>query len=207
MIFDIFFALLMVVPVVLTAETSAVVKKELLSKGCYQKGVVCHGLPGGCVGSEEKPCEVLAKISTQADLVHVELSANANQSNLRLNFTNRWIAVGFSNSGKMPDSAVVHCFRDQNGTATAKLTNNIPTLHMNIGWATVKQDPLEVISAVGDESMLACVVNLHKNFTINGSLFDLTKQHNLIAATGPLVDGAIKRHDRKPEISALQHSF
>ena len=53
----------------------------------------------------------------------------------------------------------------------------------------LQQAPLEVISASGDEHHLACVVNLHKNFTIGASHFDLTQQHRLLAATGPLVDG------------------
>lgn len=75
---------------------------ELLSsKDCNATGVVCHGLPSGCVKSApDSPCEVLARISTKGDVIHVELNANANQSQLHLNLTNRWIALGFSNVKK-----------------------------------------------------------------------------------------------------------
>ncbi|OQV16008.1 hypothetical protein BV898_09929 [Hypsibius exemplaris] len=183
-------------------------EQELLSKGCEQNGTICHGLPGGCVKSANSPCEVMAKVTTVGELIHVELNALANQSSLHLNLTSRWIGVGFSKSGKMPDSAVVHCLHYGNGNTTAKLTVNIPgPAHLNLGWASVNQKPLELISATADDSHFGCVVNLHKNFTIHASLFDLTLQHNLIAATGPFIDGKINKHDRKPEISELKHAF
>ncbi|OWA54186.1 hypothetical protein BV898_18600 [Hypsibius exemplaris] len=182
---------------------------ELLAKGCDEAGTVCHGLPRECARSASRPCEVLAKVTTLGDLVHVELNALAGQSNLHLDLKNRWIALGFSNfqSDIMPDSAVVHCLNYGNGTVTAKLTYNIPIRHLNIGWANVDQAPLEVISAVADDDSLGCVVNLRKNFSIDKSEFDLTQKHNLIAASGPFIDEKIKNHDRIPDISLVQHAF
>ncbi|GAV02256.1 hypothetical protein RvY_12847 [Ramazzottius varieornatus] len=179
-----------------------------LQQGCEVAGVKCHGLPGSCANGTDTPCEVMAKVSSLSDkTVHVQLEARANQTNLRLKMDSRWIAVGFSNSGMMPDTAVVHCFRDENGTAIAKLTYNIPDGHFNIGWKTVDQSPLEVLSVEPSYDGIKCAVNLSKKFKIQNSDFDLSSAHHLLAATGPLVDGAINRHDRKPEITADTVSF
>lgn len=68
------------------------------SVSCGKEGEVCHGLPGGCTKtSTGSYCEVLAKIKSKgADTVQVDLYGYGGKEQLHLNFTNRWIAVGFS---------------------------------------------------------------------------------------------------------------
>ena len=68
-----------------------------LQEGCELPGVKCHGLPGSCTKGSEVACEMMAKVSpTTNNTVHVQLEARANQTNLHLDMTSHWIAVGFS---------------------------------------------------------------------------------------------------------------
>ncbi|XP_055329248.1 uncharacterized protein LOC129581950 [Paramacrobiotus metropolitanus] len=180
---------------------------------CGQPDVVCHGLKKGCVASDFHTCEVLATIASHDnDTLWIDLSAFASKENLQLNFTNRWIGVGFSLSGQMPNSAVVHCFNDEHNVVQAKLTFNVPNRHFNTGWKDIDQTPLQVDSAKLENGHLQCIVRLKKHFTLKNpqkddSVYDLVQDHHLILATGPLKDGSISRHDKAPHISEKAHKF
>ncbi|XP_055347180.1 DOMON domain-containing protein FRRS1L-like [Paramacrobiotus metropolitanus] len=177
-----------------------------VSQTCQNSGSVCHSLQAQCW--QAASCEFLASIATANDAVTVDLLAAANGNQLQLNLTgNRWIGVGFSMSGGMANSAVVHCFHDANDTVQAKLTYNIPNAHFNIGWQNVDQAPLNVQSASYVNNELHCVVKLQKKFTIQSQAFDLNQPVTLIAATGPLRNNTIAMHDRDPAISKQKASF
>ncbi|GAV02562.1 hypothetical protein RvY_13107 [Ramazzottius varieornatus] len=166
---------------------------------CSAIGALCVGLPSGCV--DTNACDVLAVVSPTPTGVHVNLTGKALGA-LKLSLANRWIAVGFSESGGMLNAPVVHCL-EQGGKAIAELTFNHPTEHFNTGPAKIDQSQIKVGKTSVDGAMLSCEADINKKITIDDKVFDLgTTKHSLIIATGPHKDGTIMAHDVDPGTSA-----
>ncbi|OQV16404.1 hypothetical protein BV898_09395 [Hypsibius exemplaris] len=164
-------------------------------QNCGSSGITCVGLPARCATKgAAASCEILAEVSVVGDSVHVDLSAAAKGSKLNLDLKDRWIAVGFSESGRMPKTPVVHCFEDA-GKAQAKLTFNSDVGWQNFGWKNIDQSQLGVLKTSVNETGLSCSVSLKRSIAINAFTFDLAKtKHKLLIATGPMRDGAITFH-------------
>ncbi|XP_055350449.1 uncharacterized protein LOC129597049 [Paramacrobiotus metropolitanus] len=188
---------------------SALLSYVSAQQACGSNGVACIGLPNNCIsGADTSKCDLFAKVyisPASSYSVRIELTAVPNGPQKLGNpssIVSRWIAVGFSPNGTMPNAAAVHCF-ELNGQASAKLTWNIPDGKVNIGYATIDQSPLSVVKTSLDGYGLQCTVDLKKQFTIAGVNVDLSQKYFLIDATGPVQsNGTMSVHDKPPGSSA-----
>ncbi|OWA53232.1 hypothetical protein BV898_17667 [Hypsibius exemplaris] len=167
---------------------------------CGTAGTICYGLPSGCLAHGPTSCDVLAKVQpAPGSMIHVELTATPTGS-MKLHLVDRWIAVGFSENGRMENSPVVHCF-EEHGKAVAKLTHNGDE-YQNEGWSHIDQSQLSAKQLLADGHTLSCNVDVKTSLHLNKDSADLSAtKHALIVATGPMHNGAIAVHDQSPAAS------
>ncbi|OQV16401.1 hypothetical protein BV898_09392 [Hypsibius exemplaris] len=105
---------------------------------CIDTGRLC--------GKNESSCDVLAKSACGPVRAHRPIHLAAAWAETGLGRC--WIAVGFSESGEMRNSPVVHCF-EEGGKAQPKLTyNNNNYVKDNKGWKDIDSNRLSSSPAI-----------------------------------------------------------
>ncbi|OWA53237.1 hypothetical protein BV898_17672 [Hypsibius exemplaris] len=135
------FLVLLLAVLMVSGQTTATARPDLKTglEACGTGGMTCIGIPAGCAGKNESSCDVLAKVGVMGPFVHIDLSIWP-QRGQKLALAGRWIAVGFSESGQMENSPVVHCF-EEGGKAQPKLTYN-NNANDNEGWKDIDSNRL-----------------------------------------------------------------
>lgn len=143
-------------------------------------------------------CESVVMWRRSGNSVDFKIIARLNQPN------NRWVAIGFSPTGKMSKTSVIMCLLDNGKISVEDGINN----GYEFGPLSNKTLGLANISASVDGNILKCSFSRQINVTGSvESIYSLYKKYFLLLGNGPVNGGTPSRHEKTPVKSQSKVDF
>uniref|UniRef100_K1QC66 Putative ferric-chelate reductase 1-like protein n=1 Tax=Magallana gigas TaxID=29159 RepID=K1QC66_MAGGI len=143
-------------------------------------------------------CESVVMWRRSGNCVDFKIVARLDRPN------NRWVAIGFSPTGRMPKTSVIMCLVDNGKISVEEGINK----GYSFGPLSNKTLGLTNISASVVDRVLRCTFT--RQINISGSvesIYSLTKKYFLLLGDGPIIGGTPGQHEKTPVKSESRVDF
>lgn len=143
-------------------------------------------------------CEAVVIWRRSGNFVDFKIIARLDQPN------NRWVAIGFSPTGKMPKTSVIMCLDDNGKLRVEEGVNR----GYSFGPLSNKTQGLTNISASVVGGTMKC--SFSRQINVSGSvesIYSLTKKYFLLLGNGPILGGTPSQHEQIPAKSQSRVDF